>query len=77
MERVCVCGGGGTNVDTPGQGGRGSKLVENMRTSFMDDRQHIFIGEELREKSIHLLLHSGKMIWLLEWKIRETQGKFF
>ena len=35
-----------------------------------------FLGEELKEKSIYLLLNSGKMKWLFEWKM-ETQGKCF
>ena len=48
--------GGRTKVDTPEQW-EGSELVVNVRMSFMDGCQHIFIGEELREKSIHLLVH--------------------
>ena len=65
--------GEGTQKWTPLNGGRGSKLVENLWMII----NTFFIGEELREKSIYLLLLSGKMTWLFEWNPRENQGKCF
>ena len=43
-------GGGGAQRWTPLDRERGSKVVQNVRTSFIDDRRHIFIGENSGKK---------------------------